>query len=107
MWKSGFCLTAPTVFFPHGGCGFLKVFQQALWSKFWPCSFTQIVFPQLTTPVEKFFDILEAGIDVGGNVPDVVLEGGVAFLQLHFHLADGIEDGGVILAEFLADVGKA
>ena len=106
MWKSGICLTAPTLFFPHGGCGFLKVFQQALWSEKRPCSFSQIVFPHSTTLVEKFFGILKARIDIRCNIPNVVLEGGITLLQLHFHLTDSVEDGGVILAEFLANVGQ-
>ena len=50
---------------------------------------------------------LQAGIDIGGNISDIVLQVGIFLLQRHFHFLDGVEDGGVILAELLADVGQA
>ena len=49
---------------------------------------------------------LETGIDVRGDVPDVILQGGVAVFQGRFHFADVIKDSGVILGKFLTDVGQ-
>ena len=50
--------------------------------------------------------ILKATIDVGCNIPDVILHGAVAVFQGNFHLADGIENGGMVPGEFLADIGQ-
>ena len=50
---------------------------------------------------------LQTGIDIGGDVPDVILDGFVLGFQGGFHPADGVEDGGVVPVEFLADVGQA
>ena len=50
---------------------------------------------------------LQAGVDIGGNVPDVVLHVGVLIFQSHLHLADGVEHRGVIPGKFLADVRQA
>ena len=50
--------------------------------------------------------LLKAGVNVCGNVADVVLGIGIAVFQGNLHLADGIENGGMVPGEFLADVGK-
>ena len=49
----------------------------------------------------------EAGIDIGGDVSYIVLDGFVLGFQRGLYPADGVEHGGVIPIEFLADVGKA
>ena len=49
----------------------------------------------------------KAGVDVGSNVPDIVLYVGIAVFQSDFDLADGVQYGGVVPAEFLADVRQA
>ena len=59
----------------------------------------------------KYFSLLleisKAGIDVGCNVPDIVLQLLVAVLQGTFHLTDAVKNGGVVTVELLADIGKA
>ncbi len=40
------------------------------------------------------------GVDVGCDIPDSGLQGGRGVLQAHFHLADGVNDGGVISSKF-------
>ena len=50
-------------------------------------SYPQKFFPHSTSCVEKF---LQAGIDIGGNIPNVVLNGGIAGFQLSFHIFDGV-----------------
>ena len=73
----------------------------------WTCVFTQFVFQHSTDPVEKIrTEILKAGIDIGGDIPDIILQDVIALLQLHFHLTDGVKDGGMVSAELLADVGQ-
>ena len=67
------------------------------------------VFPQdfspLSTPsVEKRS---QAGIDIRGNVPDVILQGGIAVFQRDLHFADTVKNGGVVPAKFLADIRQA
>ena len=47
---------------------------------------------------------LQTGIDVRGDVPDVILHGGVPVFQRDFDLPDGVQYGGVIPGKFLADV---
>ena len=64
--------------------------------KFIPKKFFHIPQP----PVDK----LQAGIDVGGDVPNVVLQFGVATLYGAFHLTNGVDNGGVVLVQLLADV---
>ena len=49
---------------------------------------------------------LQAGIDVGGDFPDVVGQLLVAALEGHFDLADGVQHRGMVPGEFLADVGQ-
>ena len=43
------------------------------------------------------------GVDVGCDIPDSGLQGGRGVLQAHFHLADGVNDGGVISSKFPSD----
>ena len=85
-------------------------------------TFTQIIFPHSTGPVEKILDgrgaqrrrkvpgfglyfLLQGGIDIGRNVPDMVFQILVTGGHSSFYLVNGVQNGGVILAELLADVG--
>ena len=52
----------------------------------------------------EFCIALQAAIDIGGDIPQVILQGGILILQRQLYLADVIKHGGVVLAEFLADV---
>ena len=61
----------------------------------------QNFFPLSTAIVENF---LKTGIDIGGDIPDIILEVGILTLQRHFHFPDGIENGGMVSAKFLTDV---
>lgn len=47
---------------------------------------------------------LQAGIDVRGDVPDIVLHGGVSVFQRDFDFPDGVQYRRVIPGKFLADV---
>ena len=51
--------------------------------------------------------ILQAGVDIGRNGLDVLLDGLVAVFQGYLHLADGIEHRGMVLGKLLADVWQA
>ena len=55
-------------------------------------------------PHEAVDKMSKAGVNIGCDVPDVVLQIGIAVLQGHLYLADGIQGGGVIPVELLADV---
>ena len=100
----------------------IRTFQQELWREF-----TRIIYPQLISPhstgiVDKNERIkgkvsiscpktrkvrepfLKAGIDIGCNIPHVILHGGIAGLQCGLYLADGMQNGGVILGKFVANV---
>ena len=48
--------------------------------------------------------MLQRRIDVRCNVPDVVLQAGIPGGDGLLHLLDGVEDGGVVLVQLLADV---
>ena len=63
--------------------------------------------PERHTSILHFINSrLKARIDVGCNIPDVVLHIFIPVLQGNFHFADVVKNGGVVLGEFLADVGK-
>ena len=49
----------------------------------------------------------QAGVDICGNIPDVVLHVAVSVFQSDFYLADGVQYGRMVPAEFLADVRQA
>lgn len=56
-------------------------------------------------PVEIFSaHTLQTCVDIGRDIADVVLQDGVAVLQGGLHLADGVEHGGMILAELAPDI---
>ena len=50
---------------------------------------------------------LQAGIDIGCNVPNVVLQGNIALVQYFFYLINGVHDSGVVLTKLLANVRQA
>ena len=50
---------------------------------------------------------LQKAIDIGCNVPNIVLQGGVALFQLLLDLLYGVQDGGMILGKFHTDVRQA
>ena len=87
-------------FLSTGECRKLRTFTQAVWKKFLSAFFHRISFhiPQ------ALWRKLQTGVDICGDVANIVLQVGIAALKCHFHFADGVEDGGVILAKFLADV---
>ena len=49
--------------------------------------------------------ISKTGIDICGNVPNVVLQIGIPGGQSLLYLLDGIKNGGVVFIQLLADVG--
>ena len=56
--------------------------------------------------MDSFYDkILQAGIDIGGDVADIILQtvGGIA--EILFHAAKRIDDRGMIDAEYISDIG--
>ena len=64
--------------------------------------YQQKIYPHSTYPVEKS----EVWVNVGGNVPNVVLERGIFQLQRGFNLITGVDDCGMISAKFFADLRK-
>ena len=125
MWKSGKCPTAATTFFPQAVVDEFWVFHRQNWRnpKY---EFSTGILSTIHTSCGKVnkegdmwwsappglvnaggkmrYRLLQAGIDIGGDVPDVVLQGGVAALECLFHFVDGVKYGGVILAQLLADI---
>ena len=51
--------------------------------------FPQIFYPHSTGLVEKS----ETGVDIGGNIPNVILQGGVLTLERQFNFTNGVNDG--------------
>ena len=52
-------------------------FTQVLWKKNGWCIYTQLIYPHSTGSVEN----LQTGIDIGGDVPDMIFQLLIAFLQ--------------------------
>ena len=102
MWITPSLLRGSSIFYPQGGCGFCIVFPQAVCRLILPCSFPQLLFHIPQPAVEK--SKLQTAIDIGGDIPQVILQGGILIFQRDLHLADVIKHRGVILAEFLADI---
>ena len=63
----------------------------------------QFVFPQSTGSVDN----LQAGIDIGCNVTNVILQGCIFVFHCNFYLVDGMENGGVVTTEFFTDLWQA
>ena len=53
------------------------------------------------------FTLLKAGVNIGGDVPDIVLHITVAVFQSDFDFSDGVQYRGMIPGKFLADVRQA
>ena len=62
---------------------------------------------RLSVNIPQWLWMLQAGIDIGGNITNGVLHSLVAGFQGGFNLTDGMHDCGVILRKFVANVGKA
>ena len=77
-------------------------FSTAAWNGNFSDRFPQKNYPHSTAPVEM---VLKAGIDVCGDVPDMVFHAGVAGGEGLLHLLDGVEHSGVVFVQLLADVG--
>ena len=98
MWKSGFYLTAAIKIFPQGIVyNFLFIHKDKI--NVFSQRNKQENYPHSTVPVDK----LQTRINICRNVPDVILQSGVSFLQGAFHFIDGVNDGGVIFIQLLTD----
>ena len=87
-------------FFSTGECEKNQSYSQPIFEKI--CFF---VFHSLSFHISQaLWKNLQAGVDVGSDVPNVILQVSIAFLKLHFHLPDGIERSGVIPCKFPADI---
>jgi len=86
MWKSGKSPTVPVTFFPQGVVDKFQVINRGNVGKKQVTIFHRNFLHNFTTCGE----ILQAGIDIGSDVLNVVLQGGVPGLQCLFHLIDGI-----------------
>ena len=62
--------------------------------------YKQLIFPHSTASVDK----LQTGINIGGDVPDVVFQVFVTAFEHTLHFVDGVEDGGVVFVKDLADI---
>ena len=96
------------IFLSTANCVFLKTFTQAVWKDILKKAFHRKVvqFPQDTVEIFQGKK-LQAGIDIGCNIPDIVLKLGVSGLQGQLHLADGVKDRGVVPVELPSNVGQA
>lgn len=104
MWKSGESPTAATTFFPQPLCRNSTGFQQAPGKTFFRQVFNSFFF-HIPQPLWKS---LQAGIDVGSDVPNVVLQGGgVPFFQGGIDFTNVIQNRSMVLAKFLTDVRQA
>ena len=62
------------------------------------------IFPQKILPHSTgFCGILQTGVDVCGNVTNVILQIGIAFFNGVLHFIDRVKDGGMILIDFLTN----
>jgi len=64
-------------------------------------NYPQIIFPHSTGIVENF---LQTGVNICGNITNMILQVFVSVFQCGFHFFDGVQNGGVILAEFFTDI---
>ena len=51
--------------------------------------------------------MLQAGIDIGGNVPEIILQCGIIAFQRNLNLTNRVKNGGMISGEFLTDIREA
>ena len=87
-------------FFPHKAGKFSKAFQQKGKKIYFSFSFHKI----LSTFHKTVGKSLQAGIDIRGDVPQIILHGGIALFQLVLDSCDGSQDRGMVTtAEFLTD----
>ena len=49
----------------------------------------------------------KTGINIGGDIPDIILHIGIAGLQACLHFADAVQNSRMVTVEFLADIGQA
>ena len=103
MWKNGKSLRAAITFFPHRGCVERRTFPQADWKHKIYLFFHRLSF-HIPQPLWRK---LQTRVDIGRNVPNVVLHDFVATLEGDLHLADGIENGGMVLSKLLTDIRQA
>ena len=103
MWKSDFLLRGAT-----------KNYTQAIVEK--EKFLTEHVDKNQTLPFSTIYLFtihnlcglkLKTGIDIGCNVTHAVLHGGITGFQRGFHFTDRVEDCGMILGKFIANVGQA
>jgi len=74
-----------------------------MWSNFMK-EFVHNLFFHIPQPLWKKS---ETGVDISGNVPDIVLHVGIGTFQRCGDLIHGIDDSGMIPGKLLADVGEA
>lgn len=98
MWKSQILFSAATDFFPQGACEVFTFFPQGMWINFRGNFFHRLSFhiPQGLWKIKSdefrmqnaelrdaFIQhsafSLQAGIDIGCNIPDIILQARVAF----------------------------
>ena len=88
-------------FFSTSLCVKRKTFPQGLLLYFEGCLMHSFSFSIPQKLVEK---PLKTGVDICGNIPDVVLQIGIITLKCNFYFADSVEDGGMIFTKFFTNV---
>ena len=73
MWKSGIFLRASMAFFTHAVCGKLLLFHRVQ-NKNFSFDFSTSYFSTFHRGCGKTTDPLQAGVDIGGNIPNSILQ---------------------------------
>ena len=103
MWKSCFRLDVSTLFYPQAGVQKKNVIN----THFCETSVSQLSTENVCGFHRGVWTKSELAVDVGRNVADVVGERSGACGKLLLDLFERVNDGRMVTAEFLADVGQA
>ena len=101
MWKTAVWSYFSTLFYQQGQCG-----KPALFHKDGKKENSQKFLHRnsIHNP-QRLWKTLQTGVDICVDITDVILQVLIAGGQHLLHLIDGVDYRGVILVQFLADVG--
>ena len=102
MWKTVISLTAATGFFPQNNVEKRIIFQQLIEMKNCKNNLNRLFF----LFQQQLWIKSKTGVDICGNITDVVLQTGIITLQRNFYFTNSVKDRGVVSTKFFTDIRK-
>ena len=99
MWKSGKSSRETIIFYPQPDLWINSISPQANFAE----KMEKVLHKNSIHNPQPLWKLLQAGIDIGGDVPNVILQALIAASQRRFYFANRVNDGRVILVHFLTD----